>query len=103
MPDNILWSLTGKILLEKVADDYKRETPVSFELREGTIHANPDFTDLSRGVLSPDSPALKLGIQPLDLETVGRLAQPSGTSFTTPPISTRNPTENHQKLKCTSH
>jgi hypothetical protein len=80
MPDNILWSLTGKILLEKVADDYKRETPVSFELREGTIHANPDFTDLFRGVLSPDSPALKLGIQPLDLETVGRLAQPSGTN-----------------------
>jgi hypothetical protein len=72
MPGNLLFSAEGKVDLEILAD-YTAKGRSRLELRDGTIIGDPLFLDLERGDyrFAPDSPAHKLGIEPLDIRSAG--------------------------------
>ncbi|HDY89129.1 MAG TPA: right-handed parallel beta-helix repeat-containing protein, partial [bacterium] len=73
MPNNILFSRSNKIIntyLEKYSDT--RTFPL--EPIQGTVFADPKFVDWENGNFNfkPDSPALKMGIEPIDMSKAGR-------------------------------
>lgn len=73
MPNNILFSWKGKIELEELTA-YSGSRTVPFEPFDGTVFTDPLFVDWGKGDFSfkPDSPALKLGIKPIDVSEAGR-------------------------------
>jgi len=74
MPNNIIFSSSGKVTLEKLIDyrDVKKEP---LKPHDGSVFADPMFIDIEKGNygFKPDSPAVKLGIEPVDFSKAGRL------------------------------
>jgi len=72
MPNNILFSRSNKINDAKLKL-YDTIKTLPLEPRDGTIFADPQFVDWENENYNfkPDSPALKLGIEPIDVSTAG--------------------------------
>ena len=72
MPSNLLFSAKGVVDLEVLAD-YAAKGRSRLELRDGTVVADPLFLDRERGDyrFASDSPAHRLGIEPLDVRSAG--------------------------------
>ena len=72
MSNNIIYSTSGKITLNKIVE-YKTVETVPLEPREGTVLADPMLKNPEKGDcgFKPGSPALKLGIIPIDVSTAG--------------------------------
>jgi len=77
MPNNVLFSAKGVVDLEVLAD-YSAKGRSRFDLRDSTVVADPLFLDLQRGDyrFAPDSPARRLGIEPLDVQSAGPRSNP---------------------------
>ena len=75
MPDNIIFSRSGTIN-HVITSNYSTIETVPLEPREGTVFADPKFADRENGdfTFKPDSPAYKLGIEPIDVSTAGRIS-----------------------------
>ncbi len=73
LPGNVLYSGQGKVELETLAD-YSAQGRKPLEPKEGTVFADPLFVNPGKGDyrFRPGSPALKLGIKPLDTGMAGR-------------------------------
>jgi hypothetical protein len=72
--NNIMLSRSGAVTLEHILDYGTRESgPLKAE--DGTIFADPLFTDPDNGDFSfrAGSPAPGMGIEPIDVSTAGRL------------------------------
>ncbi|MCC6862399.1 MAG: hypothetical protein IT158_27735, partial [Bryobacterales bacterium] len=69
MPRNVIFSRAGSVERESQAD-YKVVGRSALELKDGSVFADPLFVDAARGDyrFREGSPALKLGIEPLDLD-----------------------------------
>jgi len=76
MPNNVFFSGTGVVEGEKM-ERYKPLGREPIQPRDGTVIADPMFDKIEGGIVTfrPDSPALKLGIQPLDVSNAGRKKQ----------------------------
>lgn len=74
MPDNIIHSRLDVVTQEKVMI-YTPVDYLPFNPIDGTVFADPEFVDWENGDFNfkPDSPALKMGIKPIDLSSVGCL------------------------------
>ena len=72
MLNNIIYSTSGKINLNKQVEYQVVET-VPLETRDGTIFADPMLKDPVNGDygFKPGSPAIQLGILPIDVSTAG--------------------------------
>ena len=72
MPNNVLYSLSGKIMLNKLLD-YRVFEELPLEPRDGTVFADPLFTDAENGdyTFREGSPAPQLGIEPIDVSSDG--------------------------------
>ena len=72
MPDNIIFSYSETIAFEEEVRAHPRKL-IPFKPREGSVVADPKFTDWEKGDFSfqKDSPALKFGIESLDVSDVG--------------------------------
>lgn len=77
MPDNLIFSGNGQVVGE-AREGYKKLGSGPFEPRDGTVIADPLFDSYDEGIVNfkPGSPALKLGIKPLDVSKAGRKAGP---------------------------
>lgn len=73
MPGNVIFSAAGVVEGEKM-DRYKRLGRTPLEARDGSVIADPMLDVTEEGVVTfkPDSPALKLGVAPLDVSKAGR-------------------------------
>ena len=71
-PDNILFSGTGKVEGQKLKD-YRATGAEPLKPGEGSVLADPRLVEFEKGkvTFAPDSPALKLGIQPIDVSRAG--------------------------------
>ena len=74
MPNNIMLSRSGKINFIEYSENSAKE-PKPLEPLDGTVFADPKLVDWENGNFNfePDSPALELGIEPIDVSTAGRL------------------------------
>ena len=78
MPDNVFFSASGSIVVEVYGPTpdrfYKTQAKMSFKPKEGTLVADPLFADPDGGnfAFKPGSPALRLGIEPLAMESQDR-------------------------------
>ena len=72
MRNNVLFSVEGKIQFRRLKD-YSQVGSYSFEADRENLTADPHITEYENGrvVFSPDSPALKLGIKPIDVSDAG--------------------------------
>ena len=73
MPNNIFFSQSGLATIARIQDyDEKRAVPLKAE--NGSVLENPNFKDIRNLDFSftKDSPAIKLGIKPIDFSKVGR-------------------------------
>ncbi|GAF99850.1 unnamed protein product, partial [marine sediment metagenome] len=73
MPNNILFSRSNRVALEERSQNGNiKSSPL--EPREGTIYTDPMFADSESGdfAFKPGSPALKLGIEQIDVSRAGR-------------------------------
>jgi hypothetical protein len=74
LKDNVLFSRTGKVEGEKLKD-YSGAGREEIKAGEAGVMADPQLLDgYEKGLcrFAPDSPALKLGIQPIDVSGAGR-------------------------------
>ncbi len=73
MPDNIIFSRSGKVHYNVLAD-YKTVRAVPLQARDGTLFTDPMLNDPEQGDYSfqPGSPAVKAGINPIDVIRAGR-------------------------------
>ncbi|MEW6355030.1 MAG: right-handed parallel beta-helix repeat-containing protein [Planctomycetota bacterium] len=73
MPNNVFFSGAGAVEGEKM-ERYKPLGREPIAPREGTVIADPMFDRIEDGIVTfkPDSPALRLGIKPLDVSKAGR-------------------------------
>jgi hypothetical protein len=72
MRNNMLFSAEGKIQFRRLKD-YSQVGSYSFEADRENLTADPHITEYENGrvLFSPDSPALKLGIKPIDVSDAG--------------------------------
>jgi hypothetical protein len=72
LPDNIIHSGAGKVNLETILEDGLAK-PVPLEPRDGSVYADPGLITPASGVyrFSPGSPAVRLGIRPVDARNAG--------------------------------
>jgi hypothetical protein len=77
MPGNVLFSGKGKVDLVTLTD-YTGQARSPLDARDGTVFADPLFLNMKQGDyrFAPDSPARKLGIEPLDVKSAGPSAVP---------------------------
>ncbi len=70
--DNVLFSKTGKVEGQALKD-YRAAPAEPLKPGEGSIFADPNLAVSEKGkvTFAPDSPALKLGIQPIDVTVAG--------------------------------
>jgi len=70
--NNLLFSTEGKIQFHRLKD-YSRVGDYSFEADHENLAANPHITEFEKGRVrfSANSPALKLGIKPIDVSGAG--------------------------------
>ena len=75
MADNVMYSRFDVVTQEKVMI-YTPVDYLPFKPANGTVLADPGFVDWEKGDFSfkPGSPALKLGIESLDLSDAGRIS-----------------------------
>jgi hypothetical protein len=73
MPNNVIFSGAGGVTVEAL-DDYKSVTRSPLTPRDGTLLADPGFVDAEHDDLgfAAGSPALELGIEPVDVSVAGR-------------------------------
>jgi hypothetical protein len=73
MPHNIIYSATKDISWQTLDDQYAVQSTAPFTPQEGTRVYNPLLTNPKPGDygFGPDSPALKLGIKPIDNSDAG--------------------------------
>jgi hypothetical protein len=73
--NNLIYSLTGEYEENHVNDKYITYNIESLKLRDGTIKADPLFVDPANGdySLNPESPAIMLEIERIDVSKAGRL------------------------------
>lgn len=74
MPNNIFYSAANKLEEEKLSGGYQGKGADPLDIRDGSVVADPIFIDAEHGNFNfkPDSPALKLGIKPIDVSRAGR-------------------------------
>jgi len=72
MRNNVLYSGEGKIQFRRLKD-YSRSGDYSFEADSENLTADPEIIEFEKGRVrfSADSPALKLGIKPIDVSGAG--------------------------------
>jgi hypothetical protein len=72
MQNNVLYSAKGKIQCRRLKD-YSRVGDYSFEEDSGDLTADPQIIEFEKGrvIFSANSPALKLGIKPIDVGGAG--------------------------------
>ncbi len=72
MPDNLIYCAQGQVTLKTLLD-YNPQGTADFAPRDGTLLADPRLENPKPGVygFAPGSPALKLGIAPLDDSDAG--------------------------------
>jgi len=77
--NNVLFSAEGKIQFHRLKD-YSRVGSYSFEADSENLTADPQIIEFEKGRIrfSADSPALKLGIKPIDVSSAG--IRPTGGS-----------------------
>jgi hypothetical protein len=70
--NNVLFSAEGKIQFRRLKD-YSQVGSYSFEANEENLTADPHIAEFEKGVVrfAGDSPALKLGIKPIDVSDAG--------------------------------
>jgi hypothetical protein len=70
--NNVLFSADGKIQCRRLKD-YSQAGDFSFEADQENLTADPHITGFEKGRVrfDPDSPALKLGIKPIDVSGAG--------------------------------
>ena len=73
MPRNVIYSATKDISWQTLDDQYDVQSTAPFAPQEGTRVYNPLLTNPKPGDygFGPDSPALKLGIKPIDNSDAG--------------------------------
>lgn len=71
--DNVIFSEKGPVNCHKLKE-YDAVATYPLEAKHGNILSNPLLTDYDKGIVrfAPDSPALKLGIKPIDVASAGR-------------------------------
>ena len=74
MPNNVIFSRKNKITHNKLLD-YATFESAPLESRDGSVFADPLFVDMEGGDYDfmPESPARKLGIEPIDVRGAGLL------------------------------
>jgi len=74
MPGNVIFSGAGKVNLETMTE-YSLGKPVPMAPREGSVYASPGLQRPAQGIyrFNADSPAVRLGIQPVDVRGAGRI------------------------------
>jgi hypothetical protein len=74
MPSNIIFSRSGQVQYNVLAD-YKTVRTVPLPARDGTLFTDPMLNDPEQGDYSfqPGSPAVKAGIQSLNVSKAGRI------------------------------
>jgi hypothetical protein len=70
--DNVLFSGTGQVVGQKLRD-YRKAGAEALKPGEGSILADPKLIELERGIVrfAPDSPARRLGVEPIDVSAAG--------------------------------
>jgi len=73
MPNNIFFSQSGNVQ-GQVLEHYNIKKTAPLEMRDGSIQADPLFTDIEKGDYSfqAKSPAAQMGIKPIDVSGAGR-------------------------------
>lgn len=74
MPNNVFYSAANKLEEEKLNGGYQGKGADRLEILDGSVVADPMFVDPEHGNYNfkPDSPAMKLGIKPIDVSEAGR-------------------------------
>jgi hypothetical protein len=77
--NNILFSAQGRVNCHKLSD-YSRTDTYQLKLENGNVSADPLLIQFEKGNVSfaPESPAIKLGIKPIDVSGAGPRLSASG-------------------------